>query len=96
MVQKPPSEVAATADEEGGLNWASASGAVRVEVGALKGKMEGARNHLRVGRWEQREGRGDEKMGGGDGLTEGTGEHQRSRQGLLGDDRKPDSARGQE
>ena len=38
MVQKPPSEVAATADEEGALTWAPASGAVRVEVRALWGE----------------------------------------------------------
>ena len=34
VVQKPPSEVAATADEEGAFTWAPASGAERVEVGA--------------------------------------------------------------
>ena len=35
MVQKPPSEVAATADEEGAFTWAPATAAVRGEVGAL-------------------------------------------------------------
>ena len=49
VVQKPPSKVAATADEEGALTWAPASG---VDVGALWG--EG--NRRRVGRWKQREG----------------------------------------
>ena len=38
VVQKPPSEVAATADEEGALAWAPASGAEMVEVGALWGE----------------------------------------------------------
>ena len=37
-VQTPPSEVAATADEEGALTWAPASGAVRMEVGTLWGE----------------------------------------------------------
>ena len=32
VVQKPPSEAAATAYEEGALPWAPASGAERVEV----------------------------------------------------------------
>ena len=38
VVQKPPSEVAATADEEGALTGASASGVEGVEVGALQGE----------------------------------------------------------
>ena len=72
-VQKPPSEVAATADEEGAIKWAPASEAVKVEVGAIWG--EGAGNRWRAGRWEQR---GGKRMGGRDELIEGTGEHQRS------------------
>ena len=35
VVQKPPSKVAVTADEEGALTWAPALGAEMVKVGAL-------------------------------------------------------------
>ena len=38
VVQKTPSEVAASAYEEGVFTWASASGAETVEIGALWGK----------------------------------------------------------
>ena len=38
VVQKPPSEVAATSDEEGTLAWAPASGVEMVEVGAIWGE----------------------------------------------------------
>ena len=47
VVQKPPYKVAATADEEGALAWAPASGGEMVEV---------AGNCRRATRWEQREG----------------------------------------
>ena len=46
VVQKPPSEVAATTDEECALAWAPASWAEMVE---------GAGNCRRTRRWEQRE-----------------------------------------
>ena len=35
VVQKSPSEVAATADEEGALTWAPASGAGGMEIGTI-------------------------------------------------------------
>ena len=55
VVQKPPSEVAATACKEGILTKAPASEAERVEVGSLWGETpEG---------WEMEEKRGGRRMG---------------------------------
>ena len=48
VVQKPPAEVAATADEGGACTWAPASGAERGEAGV--GRVRGAGNSWRAGR----------------------------------------------
>ena len=56
MVQKPPSEVAATADEEGALAWAPESGAEMVKVGALWG--EGREQETAGGLGDESKGKG--------------------------------------
>ena len=64
VVQKPPAEVAATADEEGAFTWAPASGAERVEVGVVwgEGREQETAGGLGGGSREGGEG-GDEVMG---------------------------------
>ena len=63
VVQKPPAEVAATADKGGGaFTWVPASGAERVEVGVWRAERVEV-GVWRAGRWEQRGGEGwDEVM----------------------------------
>ena len=65
VVQKPPSEVAATSYEEGTITWAPSSGAERVGVGALWG--EGRRQETAGGLGDGSRERGvegwDEMMG---------------------------------
>ena len=65
LVQKPPSEVAATADEEGALTWAPASGAEEVEVEALWGERRDQETAGGLGDGSRKRGQGgwDEVMG---------------------------------
>ena len=61
VIQKPPSEVVSTADEEGTLTWAPPSGAERVEVGAIWG--EEREQETAGGMGDGNRERGDEVMG---------------------------------